>query len=64
MGFGLMGSDIAYYAAVRDLDFFGYLILVKKKACVVTLNISDSLEEVSYLILKCSFKFWFVRPLY
>ena len=34
MGFGLLGSDVAYYAAVCDLASFGYLIIMNKKACV------------------------------
>ena len=35
MGFGLLGSDVAYYAAVCDLDSFGYLIIVNKKNVLV-----------------------------
>ena len=35
MGFGLLGSDVAYYVAVCDLDSFGYLILVNKKHVLV-----------------------------
>ena len=52
MGFGLLRSDVAYYADVCDLASFGYLMLVNKKTCVGALNISDSLEKASYLVSK------------
>ena len=64
MGFGLLGSDVTYYAAVCDLSSFGCLMLVNKKTCVGALNISNSLEEASYLICKCSLPFWFVGALH
>ena len=63
MGFGLLGSDVTCYTAICDLDSFGYLMLVNKKTCVGILNISDSLEEGSYIIFEFSFPFWFVVPL-
>ena len=62
VGFGLLGSDVAYYTAVCDLASFGYLILVNKKSCVVALDVSYSLEKASYLISKWSCPFWFVGP--
>ena len=52
MDFGLLGSDVAYYAAVCDLAVLGYLMLVNKETCVGALDISDSLEKDSYLICK------------
>ena len=62
MGFGLLGYDVAYYAALYDLSASGYLILVNKKACVGALDILDSLVKSHYLISKCSCPFWFVGP--
>ena len=35
MGFGLLGSDVAYYAAVCNLAYFGYLMLANKKHVLV-----------------------------
>ena len=64
VGFGVMGSDVAYYAAVCDLNSLGYLMLVNKEACVGALNIPDSLEEASYLICKFSYPFWFFGTLH
>ena len=62
VGFSILGSDVAYYAAVCDLATLGYLMLAKKATCVGALNILDYLEEASYLICKCSCPFWFFRP--
>ena len=62
MVFGLLGSDAAYYAAVRDLASFGYLILVNKKECVGALYVLYSLEKASYFISKFSCPFWFSGP--
>ena len=64
MGFDLLGSDVAYYAAVCDLAALGYLMLVNKETCVGALAISDSLEKLSYPIWKCSCTFWFVGLLH
>ena len=60
MGFGLLGSDVAYYAAVCDLADLGYLMLVNKKTCVGALDIMYYLEKASYIICKCSCPFCFV----
>ena len=60
MRFGLLGSDVAYYAAVYGIASFGYLILVNKKACVGALYVLYSLEKASYFISKFSCPFWFV----
>ena len=35
VGFGILGSDVAYYAAVCDLTYFGYLMLVNLKNVLV-----------------------------
>ena len=43
MVFGLLGSDVVYYADVVDLDNLGYFILVDRETCVGALDISDSL---------------------
>ena len=37
MGFGLTGSDVAYYTAVCYLGALGYLMLVNKKHVLVPL---------------------------
>ena len=50
MGFGLLGSNVAYYAAVCDLAALGHLMLVNKETCAGALNVSYSLEKASYLI--------------
>ena len=62
VGFGILGSDVAYYSAVCDLASFGYLILLNKEACVGAINVLDSLKNTTYLISKCSCPFWFVGP--
>ena len=52
MGFGLLGSDVAYYAAICDFASSGHLILVNKKGCVGAFDVLDYLEKASYLISK------------
>ena len=43
VGFFLLGSDVAYYAAVGYLALLGNLVLVGEGTCVCSLDISDSL---------------------
>ena len=64
MSFGLLGSDVAYYAAVCDIYVLGYLVLLNEEKCVGALDISYSLEKVSYLICKFPCPFWLVGPLH
>ena len=64
MIFGLIGSDVAYYADVCELTVLGDLLLVYEETCVSSLDISDSLEKVSYLICKIPCPFWLVGPLH
>ena len=63
MGFFLLGSDVAYYASVCNLNVLGDLVLVDEETSFCSLNISDSLEYASYLIFHCLCPFWFVGPL-
>ena len=44
VGFFLLGSDVAYYAAVGYLALLGNLVLVGEETCVYYLNILYSLE--------------------
>ena len=44
MDFFLLVSDIAYYAAVGNLDVLGNLVTVDEEICIFALNIYDYLE--------------------
>ena len=44
VGFFLLGSDVAYYAAIGDIAVLGNLMPVDKETCVCFLDVSDSLE--------------------
>ena len=35
VGFGILGSDVAYYVAVCDIAALGYIMLVNKKHVLV-----------------------------
>ena len=45
-----MGSDVATYVLVGDLSVLGNFVSMYEETCVFTLNVSDSLEEVAYLV--------------
>ena len=50
MGFFILGSNVAYSAAVGDLTVLGNLVTAYEERCLCSLDISDSLEYVSNLI--------------
>ena len=64
MGFFLMGSYVAYYADIGDIDFLRNLMPVDEYTFFCSLDTSDSLEYVPDLIFHCHCPFCFFRTLH
>ena len=62
MGFGLLGSDVAYYAAVCDISSFGYLVLLNLKKVLVPSISMIPWKRVPISFSSCLFHFGLSDP--